>query len=104
LLQSVFVIETIDKDIDPSVQSNQISGKIFLKIMCLSVIQTIFIVMGKLNQPIVVRLSDRQVRALTDSLVTEQRNKSQIIRDALNQYLVEGSNKQRDKSTKRSIE
>jgi metal-responsive CopG/Arc/MetJ family transcriptional regulator len=57
----------------------------------------LFMVMGKFKRTIVVRLTESQIRFLTDFLVTEERNKSQVIRDALNQYLIEGSHKQRVK-------
>jgi len=42
---------------------------------------------------IIVRVSESQLRWLADVLIQEQRTKSQVIREALNQYLVEKNNR-----------
>lgn len=42
---------------------------------------------------IIVRVSESQLRWLADVLIQEQRTKSQVIREALNQYLVENNNR-----------
>jgi hypothetical protein len=47
--------------------------------------------MANKNHAIIVRVSERQLRFLTEALIKEQRTKSQILRDALNQYLIEKS-------------
>jgi hypothetical protein len=46
------------------------------------------------SQKIVVRITESQLRWLTDVLIQEQVSKSQIVRNALNGYLIE--NYQRD--------
>lgn len=38
---------------------------------------------------LVVRITENQLRWLTDVLIKEQRTKSQVIREALNLYLIE---------------
>lgn len=45
--------------------------------------------MGKKSHKIIVRITESQLRWLTDILIQEQRTKSQILREALNQYLIE---------------
>ncbi len=45
--------------------------------------------MGKLSQHIRVRITGSQLRLLAQALIQEQKTKSQIIRSAINQYLVE---------------
>jgi len=49
--------------------------------------------MATKSHKIIVRITENQLRFLTDVLVKEQRTKSQIIREALNQYLIEKSNR-----------
>lgn len=48
-----------------------------------------------INKPhkIIVRITESQLRFLTDVLVREQRTKSQILREALIDYLIEKFNK-----------
>jgi len=41
------------------------------------------------SHKIIVRITESQLRWLTDLLIREQRTKSQILREALNQYLIE---------------
>jgi metal-responsive CopG/Arc/MetJ family transcriptional regulator len=43
------------------------------------------------NQKIIVRITESQLRWLTDILIQEQRTKSEILREALNMYLIEKS-------------
>lgn len=45
------------------------------------------------NKPykIIARITESQLRWLTDVLIQEQRSKSEILREALNQYMVEKS-------------
>jgi len=47
------------------------------------------------NKPhtLIVRVSERQMRFLAETLLRQQRTKSQIIRAALNQYLLENYSK-----------
>jgi metal-responsive CopG/Arc/MetJ family transcriptional regulator len=45
--------------------------------------------MGTKSHKIIVRITESQLRWLTDILIKEQRTKSQILREALNQYLIE---------------
>jgi metal-responsive CopG/Arc/MetJ family transcriptional regulator len=45
--------------------------------------------MANKSRKIIARITENQLRWLTDVLIQEQRTKSQVIRDALNQYLVE---------------
>jgi len=47
------------------------------------------------NKPhtLIVRVSERQMRFLAETLLQEQRSKSKIIREALNQYLLENYSK-----------
>ena len=52
----------------------------------------IFMDMSKPHK-IIVRISESQLRWLADVLVQEQRTKSQILREALNQYLIEKNNR-----------
>ena len=51
--------------------------------------EEIFIGMEKKTRPISLRLKESQVRWLTEILIEERRTKSEILRDALNRYLVE---------------
>jgi hypothetical protein len=46
-------------------------------------------VMVAKSHKIIVRITESQLRWLTDILIKEQRTKSQILREALNQYLIE---------------
>ena len=43
------------------------------------------------SQKIIARITESQLRWLTDILIQEQRTKSQILREALNLYLIEKS-------------
>lgn len=47
--------------------------------------------MGKLSQHIRIRISGSQLKLLAQAIIKEQRTKSQLLRDAINQYLVENS-------------
>jgi hypothetical protein len=49
----------------------------------------IFMVMAKKTKHLRVRLTESQARRLVSLIILEQRSKSQVIRDALNRYLVE---------------
>jgi metal-responsive CopG/Arc/MetJ family transcriptional regulator len=56
--------------------------------------------MGKKVKHIRIRITESQARWLADVLVAEQRNKSQILRDALNKYLVENTHRNWNKEEK----
>jgi metal-responsive CopG/Arc/MetJ family transcriptional regulator len=43
------------------------------------------------SHKLVVRISENQLRWLSNVLIQEQRTKSEILRDALNKYLVENT-------------
>lgn len=45
--------------------------------------------MANKSRKIIARISENQLKWLTEMIIQEQRNKSEILRDALNQYLVE---------------
>jgi len=47
--------------------------------------------MAHLNHTLIVRVTERQLRFLSDVLLEENRSKSQLLREALNLYLVEKS-------------
>ena len=49
----------------------------------------IFIIMNTMSKKLVVRITDSQARWLTKVLSQENATKSQIIRNALNSYLIE---------------
>jgi len=62
----------------------------------------IFISMANKNHTLIVRVTERQLRFLTDILLDENRSKSQVLREALNLYLVEKSI--RNASTESKVE
>lgn len=45
--------------------------------------------MAKKTRHLRVRLTESQARRLVNVIIAEQRSKSQVIRDAINRYLVE---------------
>jgi hypothetical protein len=53
----------------------------------------IVIYMAHLNHTLIVRVTERQLRFLTDVLLDENRSKSQVLREAINLYLVEKSSR-----------
>lgn len=58
------------------------------------------------TKKIIARITESQQRWLTEVLIKEQRTKSQVLRDALNLYLIEKSKKnenpeRNDKQSKR---
>ena len=57
-------------------------------------------VMGKKINHIRVRITEAQLRWLASVVIDEQRTKSEIIRDALNKYLVENLHGVRSKEDK----
>lgn len=59
--------------------------------------------MGKKINHIRVRLTESQFRWLASVVFDEQRTKSEIIRDALNKYLVENIGSNRRKEGKRQL-
>lgn len=54
----------------------------------------------KKTKHIIVRITESQFKHLADALITEQRNKSTIIRDALDNYLDRKIDKQAPKNNK----
>lgn len=57
------------------------------------VLHTIFICMAAKSRKVVIRISESQARWLTRAIIQEQKNQSQIIRAAINDYLVENLDK-----------
>jgi hypothetical protein len=53
----------------------------------------------KKTKHLIVRITETQVKRLADALITEQKNKSTIMREALDKYM-DGSNKRLDKQNK----
>lgn len=56
----------------------------------------------KKTQHLIVRITEAQFKRLADALITEQKNKSTIVRDALDKYIDgtrNGDNTQDSKST-----
>lgn len=49
----------------------------------------IFISMGPKSRKVVIRITESQARWLTEVIIQEQKTQSQIIRTAINDYLVE---------------
>jgi len=49
--------------------------------------------MAKKPHSLIVRVTERQLRFLTDIMVEENRCKSEVLRTAINQYLIENSTK-----------
>jgi metal-responsive CopG/Arc/MetJ family transcriptional regulator len=49
----------------------------------------LYISMGKKVKHIRIRITEAQFRCLTRVIIQEQKNKSQIIRNAINAYLIE---------------
>ena len=47
--------------------------------------------MNPKHNKLVVRITENQLRWLADVLVQEQRTKSQVLREALNNYLIENN-------------
>jgi len=60
----------------------------------------IFIDMTALNEKLIIRISGQQARFLAEVVINEQRSKSEIARQALNQLLIEKSNKKNDNQAK----
>jgi|WetSurSiteA1Bulk_404760.scaffolds.fasta_scaffold81684_1 hypothetical protein len=69
---------------------------------CRFVIQGIFMIMGKKVKHIRIRITEAQFRWLADVLITEQRTKSAVIRDALNNYLLEECHRNEIKENKKN--
>lgn len=55
------------------------------------VIHLIFIDMAKKVKHVIIRITEAQFRWLADILLIENRNRSEVMRDALNRYLIEQS-------------
>jgi len=49
----------------------------------------IFISMSRKTHKLIVRITENQLKWLTDVLIQEHRTKSQVLREALNQYMIE---------------
>ena len=47
----------------------------------------IFIYMTKKTKHLRIRITESQFKKIADALITEERNKSQLVRNALNHYL-----------------
>ncbi len=56
--------------------------------------------MTALNEKLIIRISGQQARFLAEVVINEQRSKSEIARQALNQLLIEKSNKKNDNQPK----
>jgi len=56
--------------------------------------------MTALNEKLIIRISGQQARFLAEVVINEQRSKSEIARQALNQLLIEKSNKKNDNQAK----
>jgi metal-responsive CopG/Arc/MetJ family transcriptional regulator len=50
--------------------------------------KVIFIDMKKMTKHLRIRITEQQFKNLADLLIEEQRNKSEVIREAINTYLV----------------
>ena len=60
----------------------------------------IFIDMTALNEKLIIRISGQQAQFLAEVVINEQRSKSEIARQALNQLLIEKSNNKKDNQAK----
>ena len=56
--------------------------------------------MTALNEKLIIRISGQQAQFLAEVVINEQRSKSEIARQALNQLLIEKSNNKKDNQTK----
>ena len=56
--------------------------------------------MTALNEKLIIRITGQQARFLAEVVINEQRSKSEIARQALNQLLIEKSNKKNDNQAK----
>ena len=56
--------------------------------------------MTALNEKLIIRISGQQAQFLAEVVINEQRSKSEIARQALNQLLIEKSNKKNDNQAK----
>jgi len=61
------------------------------------VIHLIFIGMTNKPRKLIIRISEQQARFLADIVLKEERTRSEITREALNQYLVEKIDKDENK-------
>lgn len=52
--------------------------------------------MAAMKEKLIIRITEQQARFLADIAIKEQRSRSEITRQALNQLLVEKSNKYKD--------
>ena len=55
----------------------------------------------KKTKHLIVRITETQFKRLADALITEQKNKSTIMREALDKYM-DGSDKRLDKQDKKN--
>ncbi len=53
-----------------------------------------------MKEKLIIRITEQQARFLADIVIQEQRSRSEITRQALNQLLVEKSNKYNDNQAK----
>jgi len=56
--------------------------------------------MAAMKEKLIIRITGQQARFLADVVINEQRSKSEIARQALNQLLIEKSNKYNDNQAK----
>ena len=56
--------------------------------------------MAAMKEKLIIRITEQQARFLADIVIQEQRSRSEITRQALNQLLVEKSNKYNDNQAK----
>lgn len=56
--------------------------------------------MTALNEKLIIRISGQQAQFLAEVVINEQRSKSEIARQALNQLLIEKSNNKKDNQAK----
>jgi hypothetical protein len=56
--------------------------------------------MAAMKEKLIIRLTGQQARFLAEVVINEQRSKSEIARQALNQLLIEKSNNKKDNQAK----
>ncbi len=56
--------------------------------------------MATKSKKLIIRITEQQAKFLADIVILEQRTRSEITRQALNQLLVEKSNKMKDNPAK----
>jgi metal-responsive CopG/Arc/MetJ family transcriptional regulator len=56
--------------------------------------------MGIKSEKLIIRITEQQAKFLADMVIQEQRTRSEITRQALNQLIIEKANKFKDKQTR----